>query len=304
MQMKWKDLLIAVAVVVVLAVLISVLGLIFGDESDALNDMTEDTGNATNDAASDDDNKTRENLSGTAGLQYKKNRDGTCNVSGIGNAKGTDIVVADKYKDMTVTGVEKYAFYGCEELKSVFLPNTIENIGKAAFAECTALVSVDMTLGVKSIAEGAFLNCESLESISLPDSLTSIEQGAFYGCDKLLVLEENIMYIQNWCVDYDHGAAQLTVREGTRGIAAHAFCRSTHGYIEQTEEGRLERVTLPASVICMGQDAFGGCAGLESLVYLGTAEAWQKTVRYESEGLSVNVTCTDGNAEYYVSAQN
>lgn len=49
--------------------------------------------------------------------------------------------------------IEDYAFYGCENLKSVSLPSTVKKIGEMAFAGCRSLSDVKLPSGVN--LEGA-----------------------------------------------------------------------------------------------------------------------------------------------------
>ena len=44
----------------------------------------------------------------------------------------------------SVVSMEKYAFYGCETLRSVYIPGSLEKISKNAFNSCTSLSDVTM----------------------------------------------------------------------------------------------------------------------------------------------------------------
>ena len=61
----------------------------------------------------------------------------------------------------------------------------ITEIGDEAFYECDTLTSVVIPDGVTRIGDYAFYGCRSLTSVSIPDSVTEIGDGAFAGCDKL-----------------------------------------------------------------------------------------------------------------------
>lgn len=86
-----------------------------------------------------------------------------------------------------VTSIGKYAFYDCEQLESVTLPNSLRTIGNFAFRECSNLTSVEIPNGVTTIGQGAFRLCSKLESIIIPDSVISIGPETF---DKCSVLQE------------------------------------------------------------------------------------------------------------------
>lgn len=152
-------------------------------------------------------------------------------------------------------GVEKIgygAFYHCDELGDVMLPDTVMCVEPKAFAhslwvkrfleeengeepfliEGGVLIAyrgnasvVTIPEGVRVIAGEAFLEHEEIESLSLPDSLKVIGEGAFEGCSGLTR------------VDFGSQAEEIKDR---------AFKGSA-----------MTEVTVPASVKKLGLQAFG-----------------------------------------------
>ena len=47
------------------------------------------------------------------------------------------------------------AFYYCESLETIEIPNSVEEIGKEAFEGCSALKSIKIPKSVKKIGENA-----------------------------------------------------------------------------------------------------------------------------------------------------
>lgn len=84
-----------------------------------------------------------------------------------------------------VTSIGAKAFFGCEALTSVVIPDSVSIIGIEAFAWCRALRSVTISDGVTTIGFRAFLACSSLTEIELPENLMTIESEAFSGCNSL-----------------------------------------------------------------------------------------------------------------------
>lgn len=86
--------------------------------------------------------------------------------------------------DGDVTTIGEYAFYYCDALTSITIPNSVTTIGRSAFGYCKALTSVTIPNSVTTIGSSAFCNCSSLTSIRLPEGV-AIGNSAFLDCDAL-----------------------------------------------------------------------------------------------------------------------
>ena len=89
------------------------------------------------------------------------------------------------YFDRDITNVGQYAFYGCENLKDVSLPDLLDDIGQYSFSLCGHLTSVLIPDGAKTIKGHAFASCGELVKITIPESVTKIEEYAFFSCTAL-----------------------------------------------------------------------------------------------------------------------
>ena len=132
-----------------------------------------------------------------------------------------------EYNSITysVTGIGYDAFYGCNGLSEITIPNSVTSIGDVAFSGCSGLTSVTIPNSVTSIGAYAFRGCSGLTSVTIPNSVTSIDVGAFSGTGWFNNQPDGILYIDNWCLGYkgDTPTEELTINEGTIGIANHAF---------------------------------------------------------------------------------
>lgn len=123
-------------------------------------------------------------------------------------------------------------FWGCRSLSSITLPKTITRINRLAFKDCTALKEIVIPEGVTYIAEDAFRN-SGLEKITLPDSLTTIGKYAFYDCKNLKQLHfpANLTFIGDYALSgcpnlkslYFYGDPPLTDTFTFRGLRATAY---------------------------------------------------------------------------------
>ena len=80
------------------------------------------------------------------------------------------------------------AFYKCEELTRVRLPDTLRKIGKRGFYQC-GLEELHLPEHLEYIGESAFLKCKKLEYVRVPESVRMIGKWAFHGCGRLKKLE-------------------------------------------------------------------------------------------------------------------
>jgi hypothetical protein len=104
--------------------------------------------------------------------------DNLANVRDALNANKTKYVSID-LSGSTVKGLN---FYGCPNLASITIPDSVTSIGEAAFQGCTSLTSITIPNSVASIGKEAFFNCTSLANVTIPNSVTYIGEKAFYDC--------------------------------------------------------------------------------------------------------------------------
>ena len=99
------------------------------------------------------------------------------------------ICIPGKIDGKTVCEIRENAFYKCDTLKKVIIPETVTKIGHHAFFECSALESVEINGEISVIGEGSFYDCTSLIEVILPERLKFIEDYSFYDCEKLESIE-------------------------------------------------------------------------------------------------------------------
>lgn len=161
-----------------------------------------------------------------------------------GNVVIPESVVYEE-KTYDVTSIGGYAFYGCSDLTSVVIPNSVTKIGWNAFCNCDSLTSVTIGNGVASIDEDAFYNCISLNSITIPSSVASISEGAFSGCRGL-----NTIKVEDGNAEYDsRNECNAIIRTSSNTLITG--CKTT---------------VIPNSVTSIGNYAFYGCSGLSSIM--------------------------------------
>lgn len=185
------------------------------------------------------------NTNGTAGLKYTLN-DTSYEVSGIGSATDTDIVIPSIYNNKPVSAIGDSAFKNCSKLTSIAIPDGITKIGDSTFYGCNGLTSITIPDSVTSIGEYAFKYCSGLTSISVG------ENNAFFAS------QDGVLY-NKAKTEFIHIPkaikGNITISEGVREIDDYAF-ENCSG---------LTSVSIPDSVSSIGWHAFSGCSGLTSI---------------------------------------
>lgn len=95
------------------------------------------------------------------------------------NGKGTITCAGE------ITQIGDEAFYGCEGLTSIDIPNSVTSIWGSAFGFCSNLTSIVIPNSVESIVAGAFMYCNKLTTVTIGSSVKVIGNVAFESCVSL-----------------------------------------------------------------------------------------------------------------------
>lgn len=235
-------------------------------------------------------------------------------ITKIGSYKADDkIIGAFGGKDVekvtlpdTVTEIYMVAFFDCQKLREINLPDSLEKIGGGAFAG-TALESVtipggvatipdhcftespmtELTIkdGVKEIQGTAFWKCANLTEVRIPKTVETVGDYAFANCDGL---KDVYFYNPDTKIgdetfeDGEGGKVNVTVH-GYAGSTAEKFAKDK-GYEFVPIDG--EPLPPPENVITVGDfDYLDMGEGLVLIGYNGTDE--EVIIPYEVNGKQV-----------------
>jgi len=133
-------------------------------------------------------------------------------------------------------------------------------IGSYAFYNCDQLGGVDIPDGVLSIGSYAFAECDSLGKITIPNSIVHVGDNVFAGSSSLsYTTTGGLRYLGNSSNKYlylvgvsSSSITTATIRNTCRFIDSLVFAGYTN----------LTSVTIPESVEIIGRKAFDGCETL------------------------------------------
>ena len=136
----------------------------------------------------------------------------------------------------SVNRILPYAFYGCQDIKTILIPGSVETLGDYAIYNCTSLESVRLLPGVKYISTYAFANCANLSTVSLPNTLLTIGTYAFSNCESLtaITLPDKLATIDSCAFNNCSALTEIAVPDSVTSIGVGVF-----------QGCPLESITLP-----------------------------------------------------------
>ena len=200
------------------------------------------------------------------------------------NLRGNiEISASVRYKGITysVTSIGYRAFYSCDSLTSVTIPDSVTSIGERAFTGCTLLETITVDSG-NSVYHSAG-NC----------LIETATKTLIVGCKNSVIPDDGSVtsiggYAFAWCTSL----TSVTIGNSVTSIGVWAFYGCTS----------LTSVTIPDSVTIIGEDAFSWCDSLTSVTFEGTVAQWNAISKGSDWNLDTpftKVICSDGTVRGY-----
>lgn len=165
-----------------------------------------------------------------------------------------DVKSVNLPKGLKVIG--EHAFYGCEGLVTVTLPEGFAKLGHACFKE-TGVKNVSFPKSMKSIGHASFAACQNITELVIPEGVETLELDAFACCHNLVTVQ-----------------LPSTLETISRGVFWD--CPS------------IEEIRIPAGVHTIGEYAFFHCTKLKH-VYNYAAEPQMVSVIFNAKEVVVHV---------------
>ena len=202
-----------------------------------------------------------------------------------------------------VTSIGAYAFSGYTSLTGVTIPKTLKSIGQNAFQKCTSLknvyisdlaawCSVDINgYDATPLSDGGslYLNGEVIRDLVIPSNVTSISRYAFYGFTTLnsVTFHSRVTNIGACAFAHCIGITSITIPDSVTTIGEYAFYNCYN----------IKSFSMGVGVTSIGDYAFDKFKSLESLIYGGRVEQWNRIDKdnlWDGYVTTFSIRCTDG----------
>ncbi len=212
----------------------------------------------------------------------------------LGNETNKYLVLA-KAKDTSITTCSIHAdtkfiytsaFYNCNNLQSIVVPNGVISINSGAFFNCSSLTNITLPNSITNIGGVAFKGCKSLQSITIPNGLGVIDNSTFYGCSNLqnVTIPNSVTKVDDYAFANCTNLLTVTLGENVTTIGYRSFenCSS------------LANIRIAEKLNDIGASAFSGCNTLADVYYAGSVESWNNI----KIGVSGNNDLTNATIHY------
>ncbi len=226
------------------------------------------------------------------GNSYENKSDDTEN-AGSNISHGSEVIDLFSTTDVKGNTVPKYtvfnqeiasrAYYGSKNMAGYTIPENIKAINEFSFARSN-LEEITIPDGVTSIGYGAFYHCDNLKNVVIPDTVTEIAPFAFDNTpylDSFYATNQEFLIVGDGILlAYNGGDSHVTIPEGVKKIAPYAFYK---------HKGLLS-VSLPDSLIEIGEASFSGCTNLEDVFGGTSVQVIRDRAFYECPLQTVKIT--------------
>lgn len=156
----------------------------------------------------------------------------------------------------------RWLFEGCKNLETITLNEGLKEISASTFYGC-GVVSINIPSTVHEIPDYAFQECGNLERITMHDGITAIGESVFLRCYSLksICIPAGVKVIRNNTFDSCQELQRVTFHNGITEIQERAF-----GYCLKLAGDPISgEITLPSSLVILGNEAFGNCHSLRGV---------------------------------------
>ena len=125
----------------------------------------------------------------------------------------------------TVKTIKEYAFNKCLKLTKIEIPDSVTTLGIRAFSGCSKATELKISKSLTSIPDYAFSTCRSLKEVEIPDNISTLGIFAFIDCESLEEVTIPKSITNPYLAGQFKGCKSLKTIKGYKGSAARTFSR-------------------------------------------------------------------------------
>ena len=157
--------------------------------------------------------------------------------------------------------IDEYAFYGCESLNRVVMPDSLDRMGVGCFSYCGQMESFDIPKGLRVIPKDSFDGCYGLRQVNFSDDVEVIDTIAFAGCLlESLLFPSSLRVVRNYAFATENDAYDVVFSAPVDTIEANAFYWNSISTLKlrnvvppvTTNEGCLNEADVESIIIPCG----------------------------------------------------
>lgn len=147
--------------------------------------------------------------------------------------------------------IDTRAFAGQERLREVLIPDSVKWIGDRAFADCTSLQQVRLPAVSDYIGEKCFQN-SGLKELMIPGGSRILRYGAFGSCPELetIYIADGVDCLTDTCFEFCPKLQKVTIPASVLWIGDYAFCGSKNVTFYIPKGSYAERYAATHNIPC------------------------------------------------------
>ena len=174
----------------------------------------------------------------------------------------------------TDTGTTEWRYnenFAVSDVHTVIIDPAVAAIGDEAFYGCDQLTDVTLPESLLSIGVQAFYGCESLVNITIPDDIISIGEDAFDGCTSLVIdnttlqtaaLDDRSIEGDGYTFDSKTGTLTISSNSGTTNWRSNPIFFDQYN---NPDYSPVIKVIIGNTVTELGKSAFSSCRMLKNI---------------------------------------
>lgn len=155
-----------------------------------------------------------------------------------------DLITVTFGEDSKLTTIGENAFYGCQNLKSIRIPDGVTTLGDDVFGGCTSLTTLNIPKGLEEFSLGMIEYCDNLETITVDPG-----NPKYHNAGNCVIETEAETVLKGF-------KTSVIPAVGVKRIGHSAFVRSS-----------LTSINIPSNIVEIGPYAFDSCTELTTITF-------------------------------------